>query len=216
MAYLPGDYGARAIADVLSGDFNPSGRLPFTWPRHPSSHLTHDCKHTELTENGFTPSTPSAPAFPTPRSKQQTSCGETAKIGDIVTVEVTLENTGTAAAPKPSSSTPRTGWPASPLRGRNCGLQAGRRAGRSNDQVTFEVAQALDSSEETTLHRGARVLWPEVKNQTIEFELVLLNRIDRTRTQHPMKHITLFAGLLAAFQMQAQMVSVTFNVNMAV
>ena len=47
MAYLPGDYGARAIADVLSGAFNPSGRLPFTWPRHASAHLTHDRKHTE-------------------------------------------------------------------------------------------------------------------------------------------------------------------------
>jgi beta-glucosidase len=47
MAYLPGDYGARAIADVLIGDFNPSGRLPITWPRYASSHLTHDRKHTE-------------------------------------------------------------------------------------------------------------------------------------------------------------------------
>ena len=47
MAYLPGDYGADAIAQVLDGTYNPSGRLPFTWPRHTSAHLTYDYKHTE-------------------------------------------------------------------------------------------------------------------------------------------------------------------------
>ena len=47
MAYLPGDYGADAIAQVLDGTYNPSGRLPFTWPRHTSAHMTYDHKHTE-------------------------------------------------------------------------------------------------------------------------------------------------------------------------
>ncbi len=47
MAYLPGDFGATAIAQVLSGAFNPSGRLPFTWPREASSHVTYDRKGTE-------------------------------------------------------------------------------------------------------------------------------------------------------------------------
>ena len=47
MSYLPGDYGADAIAQVLDGTFNPSGRLPFTWPRHTSAHMTYDHKHTE-------------------------------------------------------------------------------------------------------------------------------------------------------------------------
>lgn len=31
--YLPGNYGANALADVLTGDINPSGKLPLTYPR---------------------------------------------------------------------------------------------------------------------------------------------------------------------------------------
>jgi beta-glucosidase len=33
MAWLPGEEGAGAIADVLSGEFNPGGKLPISYPR---------------------------------------------------------------------------------------------------------------------------------------------------------------------------------------
>ena len=62
MAYLPGDYGGQAIAQVLDGSYNPSGRLPFTWPRNPSAHLTYDHKHADRFEpdssGGFYPQYP--------------------------------------------------------------------------------------------------------------------------------------------------------------
>ena len=53
MAYLPGDYGADAIVQVLDGSFNPAGRLPFTWPRFPSGHMTYDHKYTEQIDTHF-------------------------------------------------------------------------------------------------------------------------------------------------------------------
>ena len=36
MAYNPGNEGGTAVADVLFGDHNPSGKLPFTYPRTPN------------------------------------------------------------------------------------------------------------------------------------------------------------------------------------
>jgi beta-glucosidase len=102
MAYLPGDFGGQAIAQVLSGAFNPSGRLPFTWPREASSHTTYDRKHTENVDVDF-----SLNAF-----KPQYAFGHglsystvvttgvrilneaEVRLGEDVEVEVTLENVG--------------------------------------------------------------------------------------------------------------------------
>ena len=32
--YLPGDYGSKALVDILFGTVNPSGKLPFTYPKY--------------------------------------------------------------------------------------------------------------------------------------------------------------------------------------
>ena len=53
MAYLPGDYGGVALSEIICGDVNPTGRLPFTWPKHASSHIPYFRKHTEDIHTDF-------------------------------------------------------------------------------------------------------------------------------------------------------------------
>ena len=59
MGYLPGMEGGKALADVLFGDFNPCGRLPFTYPRHPNDLMTYDHKPLDIADtNRFHPQFP--------------------------------------------------------------------------------------------------------------------------------------------------------------
>jgi len=48
MAYLPGVEGGRAVAEVLCGDVNPSGKLPLTYPKYPGGFTTYDHKTSEV------------------------------------------------------------------------------------------------------------------------------------------------------------------------
>jgi beta-glucosidase len=45
--YLPGSYGGLALADILFGDVNPSGRLPFTYPKYTNLLTNYDYKPSE-------------------------------------------------------------------------------------------------------------------------------------------------------------------------
>jgi len=53
LALNPGNEGGAAVADVLFGDYNPNGKLPFTYPRTPNSYLTYDHKLFETEETAF-------------------------------------------------------------------------------------------------------------------------------------------------------------------
>ncbi len=60
MAYLPGDEGGRAISDVLYGNTNPSGKLPYTYSKYSGNYLTYYHKKTDIRDtnwgfNGFYP-----------------------------------------------------------------------------------------------------------------------------------------------------------------
>ena len=49
-AYLPGNFGGDAIAGVLFGDVNPSGKLPYTYPRYPNDLVPYIHKPSEEQE----------------------------------------------------------------------------------------------------------------------------------------------------------------------
>jgi len=46
--YLPGDQGGRALVDIIFGKINPSGKLPYTYPRHSGVIMHYDHKQSEL------------------------------------------------------------------------------------------------------------------------------------------------------------------------
>ncbi len=45
--YLPSNFGADALADILTGDVNPSGKLPITYPRYPNDLVNYIHKPSE-------------------------------------------------------------------------------------------------------------------------------------------------------------------------
>lgn len=45
--YLPGPYGSDALADILIGELNPSGKLPYTYPAFPNSFTPYYHKYSE-------------------------------------------------------------------------------------------------------------------------------------------------------------------------
>jgi beta-glucosidase len=53
MAYQPGDFGGDALANILYGDVNPSGKLPFTYPKYELGTSTYDHKYTETFDKDF-------------------------------------------------------------------------------------------------------------------------------------------------------------------
>ena len=60
LAYEPGPFGAQSVVEVLTGQVNPGGHLPFTYPRFSGSLVPYDHKFSETGDvlfgwNGFHP-----------------------------------------------------------------------------------------------------------------------------------------------------------------
>ncbi len=53
LAIYPGPEGGDAIANVIYGDVNPSGKLPLTYPRYANGIVPYDHKTTESLTDGF-------------------------------------------------------------------------------------------------------------------------------------------------------------------
>lgn len=51
--YYPGDMGGVATANILYGKVNPSGKLPYTYPKYANALLWYDHKHTETMDIDF-------------------------------------------------------------------------------------------------------------------------------------------------------------------
>lgn len=104
MAYWPGMHGGEAVAEVLFGETNPGGKLPFTWPRHANELVTYDHKFTETLSprfegQGFRPEWPFGHglSYTTFAYRDLRLDGERMDPAGRVTVRVTVQNTGERA-----------------------------------------------------------------------------------------------------------------------
>ena len=106
LAYWPGIEGATAIADVIYGDVNPSGKLPFSYPRFTGNLVPYDYKFTDIRQEllpGVETNTGYNPQYPFGFGLSYTTFGysnftlSSKKLtGDNkLTVSVTVKNTGT-------------------------------------------------------------------------------------------------------------------------
>lgn len=96
MGYLPGNQGGNAIANILFGDVNPSGKLPMTYPRYPNSLETYDYSYAELKGHDYNPQFPfgfglSYTTFDYSNLKLST---DTIAGDQKITISVDVKNTG--------------------------------------------------------------------------------------------------------------------------
>ncbi len=103
--YLPGSYGANALADILFGDINPSGRLPYTYPSYPNSTVVYYHKPAEEQkpnigaysyESDYNPQYPFGfgLSYTTFEYSQLATSKSEFRQNDTLTVTVNVRNTG--------------------------------------------------------------------------------------------------------------------------
>lgn len=106
--YLPGNYGGDALADVIFGDVNPSGKLPYNYPRFPNALIPYIHKHSEeqtKSEGVYNYEADYSPQYSFGAGLSYTTFEysnlqldkPTGKNGDKIVVKVNVTNTGKLA-----------------------------------------------------------------------------------------------------------------------
>ncbi len=107
--YLPGNYGGDALADVLSGDMNPSGRLPYTYPKFEQGLITYDHKPGQnidgKMEGAYDYGAQTSVQYPFGFGLSYTTFDysnlkvdkKSFAAGDVITISVDVKNTGNVA-----------------------------------------------------------------------------------------------------------------------
>lgn len=107
--YLPGNFGGDALADILTGDINPSGKLPYTYPKFEHGLITYDHKPSQnidgVMEGAYDYGAQTSVQYPFgfglsyttfEYSNLKVSQGDFVS-GDLLTVTVDVKNSGTMA-----------------------------------------------------------------------------------------------------------------------
>ena len=53
LSFLPGNEGGDALASVILGNYNPSGKLPVTYPRYPNDLINYDHRYSERADHQY-------------------------------------------------------------------------------------------------------------------------------------------------------------------
>ncbi|MFN3693501.1 MAG: glycoside hydrolase family 3 N-terminal domain-containing protein [Ignavibacterium sp.] len=97
VAFLPGMEGGNAIADVIYGDVNPSGKLPITYPKSPNGITLYDYKPLEYFDgNKYDPLFPFGYGLSYTKFRYDNLklSSDKIKINDKLVVSVDVENVG--------------------------------------------------------------------------------------------------------------------------
>lgn len=104
--YLPGNFGGDALADILFGEVNPSGKLPYNYPKYPNSLVgynhkpaenrtvmegvyNYDAEYNPQYEFGF------GLSYTTFKFENLRLSAEKIKANQVLTISVEVSNTGT-------------------------------------------------------------------------------------------------------------------------
>ncbi len=102
--YLPGPNGGKALAEIIAGEVNPSGKLPYTYPRYPNALIPYDHKYSEEVPYHFGKKTFDPQftfgyglSYTTFEYSNLTISQESYSLSDTIKISVDVENTGDRA-----------------------------------------------------------------------------------------------------------------------